>query len=389
MSHFDVIVVGLGAMGSAASFHLAKQGIHVLGLDQFGVPHAMGSSHGDSRMIRLCYYEHPDYVPLLKRAYQLWHELESESKQQILYLTGGLYMGRPDSDLVAGTLRAARDHDLKHQLLDRPELAKRYPQFHVPQDFVGVIEPNAGFLLPERAIAAHAELAIKHGAKLHGFEKVIDWNVQGNVVQVQTNRDQYSANRIIFCGGAWSEQLLGEIGVNLTVTRQVLGWVWPNNHSQFELGALPVWGIDLPDGSLFYGFPMHSHTPAGGRAGFKIAHHFHGEITNPDTINRLPEREDENDFRPLLKQYIPDADGDLLSMAVCMYTNSPDSHFIIDHHPCAENGNITIACGFSGHGFKFASVLGEALADLATRGRTQLPIGFLGLKRFTSKPVSG
>lgn len=380
---YEAIVVGVGAMGSATCYHMARRGTAVLGLEQFGIPHSLGSHHGESRMIRLCYYEHPDYVPLLQRAYALWEQLERDSGQKLLHITGGIYMGGPSSEFVAGTLRAAREHRLPHQQLDRRQLRDRYPQFHLPDDHVGVYEPNAGFLMPERVVAAHAELALRHGAELHGHEPVLDWQADGERLKVRTAQSIYSAKRVIFCGGAWSERLLGEIGVKLVVTRQVLGWVWPKRPELFALGMLPVWAIDNPDGTQHYGFPMLGPSGGGSRPGFKVAHHFRGAPTTPDSIDRNPQPDDENDFRGVLRRMIPDADGPLLSMSVCMYTNAPDSHFIIDRHPRCPKA--LIACGFSGHGFKFASVIGEALADLALDGKTNLPIGFLSLKRFAGR----
>ena len=258
-------------------------------------------------------------------------------------------------------------------------MRRRFPQFTVPEHHVGVFEPNAAFLLPERVVAANAELALKAGATLNGHEPAEGWSADSRGVKVKTHRGEYSAARLIICGGAWSSSILSDLGVKLVVTRQVLGWVQPRRPNLFALGTMPVWAIENPDATEHYGFPM---LPASisARPGFKIAHHFKGTPTTPQTVKRLPQPEDENDFRPTLQRFIPDAGGPLLSMAVCMYTNSPDSHFIIDHHPA--HPNVTIACGFSGHGFKFSSVVGEVLADLAMSGRTKHPIGFLGLSRF-------
>lgn len=378
-THADVVVIGLGAMGSAACYQLARRGVRAMGFDQYGVPHTMGSSHGDSRITRLCYYEHPDYVPLLKRAHALWRDLQTRGGATLFHQVGGIFIGPPNSEFIAGTLKAARDQQLAHDVLDRAQLAARFPQFRVPDDHIGVFEPTAGFLLPERIIATHIELALKHGAAIHTYEPLLRWEDRASHIAVHTSRGTYTADRIIFCGGAWSEKLLGDIGVTLQVTRQALGWVWPNKPERFALGTIPVWAISNPDGSLHYGFPM---LPGGafGRAGFKIGHHFHGEPTTANAINRMPQPEDELDFRHVLRRFIPDADGPLLSMAICMYTNTTDSHFIIDRHPKHERAFI--ACGFSGHGFKFASVVGEIMADLAMHGRTEHPIGFLGLKRF-------
>ena len=378
-TRYDVIVVGVGAMGSAACYVLARRGVRVLGLEQFGIPHALGSAHGESRMIRLCYYEHPDYVPLLHRAYELWHELEQSQpggpSRGLFHVTGGVYMGPADSEFVLSSLRAAEVHGLPHELLTRERLAERFSQFQLPPDHIGLYEPNAGILVPERVVSTYAELALRHGAVLHGHEPVESWQAQGGAVNVRTQHRSYSADRLVVCGGAWSSRLLGDLGVPLVVTRQVMGWVWPRRREPFELGAFPVWAIDNPDATQHYGFPM---LPGG--LGLKIAHHFQNGPADPDSIDRQVQPDDESDFRPTLRRFIPQADGPLLAIRVCMYTNSPDSHFIIDRHPRHEC--VVLACGFSGHGFKFASVIGEVLADLAVSGRTDLPIEFLGLDRF-------
>jgi sarcosine oxidase len=380
-SGFDVIVIGVGAMGSSACYHLAQRGIKVLGLEQFDIPHARGSSHGQSRMIRMAYYEHPDYVPLLRRSYELWDELEQVSGQKLLHITGGLYLGTPDGEIVGGSLQSARQHGLAHELLDRAAVAERFPQFNVPGDWVGLFEPRAGFLLPERTVAAYAEAALRRGAVLHGNEAVTEWRATGGGVSVRTNRGQYEADQLVFCGGPWSAKLLADLGVPLVVTRQVMGWVWPRKPELFAMGRLPVWAIEKP-GGIYYGFPMLGDSP-----GFKLADHSFGTPTDPDRVVRDVTPEDEQTFRPALTQYLPDADGPTLAMRVCLYTHSPDSHFVIDRHPAHEC--VTLACGFSGHGFKFASVVGEVLADLVLVGKTSLPAQFLGLGRFPGNRAGG
>lgn len=371
---FDVIVVGLGTMGSAACYHLASRGVRVLGLEQFDIPHARGAGHGFSRVIRTAYHEHPDYVPLLRSSFVLWHQLETESGQRLIYITGGLYMGEQDG-LPGQARAAASEHGVPYELLDHAALARRFPQFTLPESFIGMLEPNAGFVIPERAIAAHAGLALRHGAELRGREAVLRWTADTGGVSVTTNRDTYQAGRVIFCGGAWSERLVADLGVPLRVTRQALGWVWPKRPELFALGRLPVWTIENPGGEgLHYGFPMMPDNP-----GFKLAHHWPGQPVDPDAASREPMAGDEESFRGVLRTMIPEADGPLLSLRICLYTNSPDSHFIIDRHPVHEN--VVLACGFSGHGFKFSTVVGQALADLATSGRSEHPIGFLGLSR--------
>ncbi len=354
----------------------------MLGLEQFDVPNALGSSLGASRMIRMAYYEHPDYVPLLRRAYELWDELEQASGQKLLHLTGGLYLGPPAGGLITGSLRAAREHHLEHELLDGGAIVERFPMFRVPPGWSGLYEARAGFLLPERVISTQAQAALRGGAELHGREPVIEWEARPDGVTVRTPKATYQAARLIFCGGAWSIRLLDGLGVTLRATRQVLGWVWPHRPDTFALGRFPVWAIDRPDGSIYYGFPMMSNSDM---PGLKVAWHGTGPETDPDRVIRHELPGDEESFRPALTQYLPDADGPLLALRTCLYTNSPDHHFIIDRHPLHDN--VTIACGFSGHGFKFASVIGELLADLALEGKTALPAEFLRLGRLLQGPL--
>jgi len=373
---YDVIVVGVGAMGSATCYQLASRGVRVLGLEQFAIPHDSGSSHGISRLFRLAYYEHPDYVPLLRQAMALWHRLEAESGQRLVYQTGLLYLGKPDGEVIAGSLRSGQQHGLPLEQVGRAEVARRFPQFVMPDDFVAMHELTAGFLLSERCIAAHVDVALQHGADIRGNEAVITWSADAHGASVTTTRGTYHADRLVFCGGAWSEKLISGLGVPLRVSRQVMGWVQPKDPAAFRLGKFPCWAVDPDDGSLFYGFPM---TADG--AGLKLARHLPGPTVDPDTLDRQPVAADDSEFRPALKQHLPSADGPVVSMRVCMYTNSSDGHFILDRHP--QHENVFVAAGFSGHGFKFASVVGQAMAEMSIGdGRSSLPIDFLRLRRF-------
>jgi sarcosine oxidase len=373
---FDVIVVGVGSMGSAACYHLARRGARVLGLEQFDVPHSLGSGHGYSRMIRLAYFEHPDYVPLLRRSYELWDQLQAELGRDVIHVTGGLMLGPPGAEVVEGSIRSVREHGLPHEILDAAETSKRFPQFVIPEHYRVLHDHKAGLLLPERAIAGYAELALRGGAELHGREAVVDWQTDGSGVTVRTAKQAYRAAKVIFCGGAWTSRLVSELGVALTITRQPLVWVWPKTPELFELGRMPVWIMEHRDGSNHYGFPMLPDNP-----GLKLATHVRGSVVaDPDALDRQPHDADEQAIRPMLRDHLPAADGPVLSVRICMYTNSPDSHFIVDRHP--RHPNALLACGFSGHGFKCASALGEALAELALDGKSRLPLGFLGLSRF-------
>ncbi|MCH8822493.1 MAG: N-methyl-L-tryptophan oxidase [Planctomycetes bacterium] len=374
---YEVIVIGVGAMGASTCYQLASRGLSVLGLDRFDIPNTLGTSHGQSRAIRMCYFEHPDYVPLLRRSYELWRSLEKENGQQILHVTGGIWFGPAECELIAGSLSAAKEHGLDHQWLNHDEAIKRYPQFTVPEEFVGFYEPQAGVLLPEAIITAYARLAKQLSATLLANVPVQSWEADSSGVVVQTTNGFYEADKLVICSGVWSEKLIKDLGVDLPVTRQIALWVQPEREELFAIGAMPIWAINREAGGMYYGFPVLDDKP-----GFKLAVHNPGELTNPDKIDRVAHPQETEELREMLSRYIPQANGEVLEASVCMYSNTPDAHFVIDHHPHYEN--VFIACGFSGHGFKFASVVGEALADLATTGRTDLPIGFLGLGRFVN-----
>jgi sarcosine oxidase len=377
-TQYDVIVVGVGAMGAATCWQLARRGVRVLGIEQFGLVHAMGSSHGHTRMIRMAYYEHADYVPLLRRAYELWDDLEAQSGEKVLYRTGGIYMGPPNGEVVAGTTAAAKLHGLPHEILSQADLARRFPQFSLPENFTGIWEPQAGFVLCEKAIGLFTRLALEAGAVLHGHETVRQIDLQSSHVTIATDQGAYEAEKVIICGGAWSGKLLAELNLHLVVTRQALGWIWPQMPEKYKLGTFPVWGIEQSDGSLAYGFPMLSDLP-----GLKMARHGRGAVADADTVSRTPTLQDQTEVLGIAERYLPRTVGPMLAGKICLYTNSADGHFIIDRHPGSDRA--IIACGFSGHGFKFATVVGEALADLATTGKTPLPIDFLNLARFGTR----
>ncbi len=378
--HFDVIVAGVGTMGAAACYHLAKRGVSVLGLEQFDIPHQRGSHHGHSRMIRQSYFEHPDYVPLLKRAYELWDALQNESGMEVIEITGGLYLGPPDATILSGSRVAAETHDLPHESLDRSALAERFPVFQLPDHFEGFYEDRAGYVIPERAMEAHASLAGRNGAVLKEQEGLIEWKSEGEGVRVRTEKGEYTADRLVITTGAWTGRILESLKVELVTTRQLLAWFEPGVSLPFEKGRFPCWFIETDSPFGHYGFPMQEE-----QAGVKIALHRPGEPIDPDKlpiIAAAPEEEEITSLRETLGQYLPDAVGPLLATRTCLYTNSPDGHFIVDQHP--EVPAVTLACGFSGHGFKFATVMGEVLADLASSGKTDHPIDFLRLNRLVS-----
>lgn len=377
MSSHDVIVVGVGAMGSATCLALARRGVRVLGLERHGIPHDQGSSHGQSRMIRCAYYEHPDYVPLLLRAWDLWLELADDAGRAQLFDTGGLYVGPPGSEFVEASLHAAGTYDLEHERLDRDQLRDRFPQFELPDDYVGMFETKAGFLVPEWCIEDQVRLARAHGAEIREHEPVEDWSADAGGVTVRTAQGTSTAQHLVLCGGAWMPTLQ-QAALPLQVTRQVLGWMRPVDPAPLTLGTLPVWAIDCPGEGQLYGFPITDGVP--GPSGFKAAMHAAGDPTDPHTIDRQAAAGDESTFLDRVRTWIPTAGTDVETMRICMYTNTVDEHFILDHHPHFEH--VTIATGFSGHGFKMSSVIGEVLADLSTEGGTDHPVEFLGHARF-------
>ena len=381
-SHHDVIVVGIGSMGAAACLHLAKRGTKVLGIDSQPVPNTHSSYNGNTRVIRLTYQEHPDYVPLLREAYRLWDEIEQETDTKLLHKTGVLYIGFPNGEAISGVKLASEKHGLPYSTLTHAELAHQFPQFTLPEAMVGALEPEGGYLLSERAVETYARAAQRHGANLLTNEPVLDWSHATHGVTVQTASGTHNAAKLIICAGAWSGPLLRLPKLEITVTRQVLGWVRPPDEAPFQRGEFPVWNID-PNGDgdltgIYYGFPM-SDDPGEG-SGLKLARHHPGQPISPDAITAETFPADEEEIRLPLRRYLPGALGPIETIKVCKYTNSADGHFVIDRHP--ESDRLHFACGFSGHGFKFSSVTGRILSDLALDGKTTHPINFLRLSRF-------
>jgi sarcosine oxidase len=348
----------------------------VLGLEQGALPNPLASFAGRTRAIRLSYSEHPDYVPLLRGAYERWETLGEECGQRLLHLTGALYMGPETGELFSGALASAQTHGLAHTRFTAAELQREWPQFSLPENFVGLHEMQAGYVLSEAAVLAMIESAQRHGADLRGHEPVIDWTANAQGVTVRTPKGKYAAGKLIFTAGAWTPEMLSDLP--LTVTRQVVGWTQPSDLSPFTADRFPVWAIDHEGAGFYYGFP---HTPDGsGGPGLKAALHCPGAPTTAATAQREPLPADADEVRAVFARHLPTGDGPLIEQRTCLYTNTPDGHFIVDRHPAHER--VTLACGFSGHGFKFASVMGEVLADLATAGKTDWPIDFLRLSRF-------
>ena len=376
MAAYDVIVLGLGGMGSATLHHLARRGVRVLGLERFDLMHEYGSSHGLTRIIRLAYWEHPTYVSLLRRSYELWRELERDSGERLLHITGSIDAGPRDGKVFGGALRSSELHGLPHEVLDGAELHRRYPGYRLPHETHCLLQPEGGFLLPERCNVAHVALAQAHGADVRCREQVLDWDAGGGRVWVRTSRGQHEAGRLVVCAGAWASRMLPELDRLAVPERQVLAWLQPTRPALFELGAFPVFNLEVDEGH-YYGFPSFL------LPGFKFGRYHHrGEVVDPDAWRREPDEEDEELLRAFARRYFPDGAGPTMMLKTCMFTNTPDRHFILDLHP--EHPEVAIAAGFSGHGYKFCSVIGEIMADLAQDGRSRHDIDFFRLGRFTA-----
>lgn len=378
--HYDVIVIGVGSMGSAACWFLASRGHRVLGLEQFHTPHEYGSHAGQSRIIRKAYFEHADYVPLLERAYENWRSFEAESATSIYYRTGILYAGLPENENIAGIMNSARLHGIPIENWSHQERGVRFPVFDVPADFETIFEPDAGFVTPERAIQQYVREARKKGAVIETNTPVISWKRESNTIRVVTSRKEYTSDKLIITAGAWAGRVLPQLNFQLTVTRQILAWVKPADPGPFSLGNFPCWFVEDPALGTFYGFPILPSGSFNGPIGLKLAHHHPGTACSPDEIKGGHHKGEKEKLQQFLRTYLPAAGDAIIETKNCLYTYSPDTHFIIDHLP-GYDGRVTIACGFSGHGFKFVPVVGEVLADLAMKGRTELPIGFLKLGR--------
>ncbi len=378
---YDVIVLGLGGMGSAAASHLARRGKRVLGLDRFPPAHDQGSSHGRSRIIREAYWEHPSYVPLVRRAYELWADLERAHGRQLLLTTGGIMIGPPDSDLVRGSLESARLHNLTHEILDSPAIRQRFPVFAPGDEMIGVYEPRAGVLSVEECVTACLRQASRAGAALHHEEPALDWTASAQGVEVRTPRARYQAARLVITAGPWAPTVLAELSLPLVIERQVVAWFRPVAlQAAFEASRCPV-HVWRANGRFFYGIPALE----GGEV--KIAEHARGNPTTADTIKReIAGEEIDGLRRDFVSRYMPAANGEVVATGTCMYTVSPDKHFIVDVHP--RYPNVVFASGFSGHGYKFAPVIGEILADLSVEGKTRHDISLFAIKRFqTSRAV--
>ena len=376
IASYDTIVVGLGAMGSATLYHLAERGQRVLGLEQFAQNHRMGSSHGDSRIIREQYFEHPLYVPLVRRAYSLWRELEKRSGVPLMRINGGLMIGPADGMVVTGTIRSATEHGLPYELLSPPEVRTRFPAFEIASELVAVLDPHAGFLDPDACTRAHVQGARLAGAEVRYDEVVLEWKPDGDGVEVRTPAGRYRADNLVLTLGSWTPDLLGELALPLTVERQVLFWFdVDRGDSRYDFAHFPIYAYEFIPGSICYGFPRLLR-------GAKAAVMHHGEIApHPWEVRRDVDPSEADALRDALRPVLPDLSrAPVKESGVCLFTNTPDHDFVIDRHPVHPQVLVSSPC--SGHGFKFASAIGEAQAQIIMDGESRLDLSPFGISRF-------
>jgi sarcosine oxidase len=379
METFDAIVVGLGAHGSAAAAALCRRGQRVLGLERHGRGEALGSSGGWSRMIRIAHYETPAYVPLARASRDRWQTLEAETGIALLTPTPGLYAGPADSTVVAGSLAAARAGAVGHEILDADAIRARWPVFHPADDTVAVLDTDAGVLRADRAIEAHLVVAERLGAQLRFAARAVDWRpVSGGGFEVElAGGTVVGAERLVLAAGPWTPWFVPDLGLPLVVERQPVQWFQPvagrTVVGSLGLEGMPMW-LWGTNAGLFYGFPWDADL------GLKIALHHGGAVVDPDDVDRTVAPSDEAVARAFLRRTMPAMDGPVSASTVCLYTNAPDDEFVIDRHPAAPGVAFASAC--SGHGFKFAPIVGEILADLVIDGRTDWPVEAFRADRF-------
>lgn len=371
---FDVAVVGLGAHGSATTFHLARRGLKVVGFDRFSPPHDQGSSTGETRIIREAYHENPVYVPLVQRAYELWGELERESGRKLYHPTRGLMIGPPSSDTVAGARRSADMHGIPYEMLTAAEIRNRFPAYNPSAETVALLEARAGALFPDACIHTHLEQAKRQGAVLRPNEAVVKWKASERRVRIQTARNEYAAERVILTAGAWLAELVPDLGLPLRVERQVMYWFEPRMaRAEHGPDRFPIFIWEFPGGRSIYGFPNFG-------SGMKIGIHHEGSTVDPNRVPRNVEAHEIAEMREIVRRCFPGADGPPRAAKVCLYTDTPDYAFLVDFHP--RHQNVVIGSPCSGHGFKFASAMGEALADLATKGKGRFDLSVFRASRW-------
>jgi sarcosine oxidase len=369
---WDAIVIGCGVMGAAVSYNLASRGLRVLNLERFGVNHKFGSSHGKTRIIRLAYYEDPRYVPLLRRAYDSWKDVESRSGKKLLQITGGLMIGREDGELLPGVLKTARIHGLRHELLPSSEAERRFGAFTIGRDYSAVFEPSAGILFSEACVRAFVGLGSEAGCEFRFSEQVKGWRGGAEGIEVETTSGAQITERLVLCAGAWNGELLHGL-VPLQCERQVPLWFSSRGRDVFSPPKMPVFIAEEEKGVFYYGIPDVGH-------GVKVARTHGGEFSEPDSVRREVSDADIEPVREFVRRRLRELDGIPIESTTCLYTNTPDLNFAVG--PLPGDPRVVVVSACSGHGFKFASVLGVVVADLVTDKKPAFDLSFLRVDRF-------
>ena len=376
---FDVIVLGLGVMGASAAWQLAGRGARVLGIDAHPRGHVLGSSHGRSRIIREAYYEAVEYVPLVQRAFGQWRDLEAEAGASLLQMTGCLNIGRPGTPVVDGVIASVGAHRLEAEVLDASAMGRRFPAFRLPDDQVGVYQPNAGILDADACVGALLDGAARRGATILHAEAVMSWRAAGDGVVVETGTATYRAGRLVITAGPWSAAVLADLGLPLQAVRQYVTHFEPDEPARFTAPTCPAFIWSVPEGDI-YGIPYLR------GSGMKFGGHDPGEPCTPETARREIGSEEVDLVRGIVERCLPGSTGAFIAAQACLYTLTPDRHFIVDRHPA--HPQVSFAAGTSGHGFKFGPTVGEVLADFALAGETRHDVGFLAAARFGRAPAA-
>ncbi|TWT25777.1 N-methyl-L-tryptophan oxidase [Planomicrobium sp. CPCC 101110] len=372
---YDVAIIGGGTMGIATAYYLAKAQQKVLVIDQFSIPNNFGSHHGETRILRLGYGNGGIYVPLVKEALVLWKDLEQETGKILFNQTGAISVGHPGSDFVKETIESSLQYNLTHEKLDAKSLMARWPGILVPDDYIACYDPHSGFLYSEECVQTYKEESIKLGVTILENQRVEDIQTSEAEVKIVTADATLVARKAVITAGAWIPKLLPELDLDIEPLRKTFGWFETSEEDLYG-NEFPCFVFDTHNVGHYYGFPDYD------GKGLKVGRMDLGDVVDPDEVNRdfFTTSHEEDDLRSFLSRFLPQANGQLNEGKVCLFSMTPDNDFIIDFHP--EHSNLVIAGGFSGHGFKFASVIGKILTDLAIEGKTDLNISFLKLNRF-------
>jgi sarcosine oxidase len=377
MKSYDLIVIGIGGMGSAVVAHAASRRIRVLGIEQHSLPNRRGSSHGMTRILRVGLHEGPTYVPLVLRAVELWVDLGKRIGAPIFHNNGSFDVATPDSPIFRGSRSACEAHNLAHEILDARETHRRFPGITPDPEMLAVYQPASGFVLSELAITAHINLALAAGGELHGHETVISWDKRGDTYTIVTDRGAYEAGAVVVSTGAWAGKMLAQFNIPIKPERQVVGWFQPKHNPELFFPArMPSWIIDSRSLGHFYGLPIH------GIPGFKLSKFSYGDVVEPRGSILEPQPHEEEVMRIFLRKYFPKADGPVMTLGATFFESTPDRDFVVDRLPGHEN--LWLAVGFSGHGYKYCSAIGEVMVDLVTKGASAFDLSPFRATRFQS-----